>query len=445
MFERDTADAWYELPTSAFVPDGTTCGKCGGSNFERERDILDVWFDSGSSHEAVLAKRPDLTWPADMYLEGTDQYRGWFQSSLLVGVGTRDKAPYRSVLTHGFVVDEQGRKMSKSIGNVVSPQQLIKDSGSEVLRLLVAMVDARDEVRLGKEVLARTVEAYRKIRNTVRYLLSNLYDFQPSDAVPVARMPEVDRFALSQYARLARRVLDAYDAYDFQAVFQAVNEYVTVDLSAFYLDVSKDRLYTLRADSSERRSAQTVLFTIADGLTRLIAPILSVTADEIWALLPGDREPSAHMADFPARTDDLRDESLDARWATLLEVRRAVQGALEMARADKAIGAPLTAQVTVSADPEVYAVLSRPEVDLAMLFITSAARVTLNERTSGDEAASPGGATLEVKTLDVGVTHAAGDKCPRCWRFVTDAMTSGDFAGLCPRCADALGDGHAAV
>ena len=280
---------------------GFTCAKCRRTTFERERDILDVWFDSGSSHQAVLEKRADLAWPADLYLEGTDQYRGWFQSSLLVGIGTRNHAPYKSVLTHGFVVDEHGHKMSKSLGNVVSPQQVIKDSGAEVLRLWVSMVDYRDEVRLGKEVLSRTIEAYRKIRNTFRYLLSNLYDFDPAtDAVAPGEMPAVDRYALSAYARLAGDVRRAYEAYNFQAIFHAINEFVTVDLSAFYLDVSKDRLYTFGARSRERRSAQTAVMIIADGLARLLAPILSVTADEIWLQLPGQREASVHLSEFPA-------------------------------------------------------------------------------------------------------------------------------------------------
>ena len=257
-FANSSADAWYEEPIATFVPEGLTCESCGGTTFERERDILDVWFDSGCSHEAVLAKRPDLQWPADLYLEGTDQYRGWFQSSMLVGLGTRDKAPYVGVLTHGFVVDERGRKMSKSLGNTVAPQQVIQEHGAEVLRLWVSMVDYRDEVRLGKAVLARTVEAYRKIRNTFRYLLSNLFDFDPAlHSVAREDMHEVDRFAVSRLANVAAGVEQAYLDYNFQSIFHAVNDFVTVDLSAFHADVSKDRLYTLHAEASERRSAQT--------------------------------------------------------------------------------------------------------------------------------------------------------------------------------------------
>jgi len=432
-FEEHTADSWYEQPIETFVPDGTTCPQCGGGAFDREHDILDVWFDSGSSHEAVLARRPELTWPADLYLEGTDQYRGWFQSSLLVGIGTRDKAPYRAVLTHGFVVDEQGRKQSKSVGNVLSPQQVMKDSGSDVLRLWVSMVDYRDEVRLGKEVLARTVEAYRKIRNSAfKYLISNLFDFDPArDRLDAADLLEIDRFALARYARVARRVLDAYDAYDFQAVFHAVNEFVTVDLSAFYADVCKDRLYTFRADAVERRSAQTVQYLIADGLTRLLAPVLSVTADEVWRHLPGPREESVHLADFPADVDRWFDPALEARWQRLLDVRGSVNVVLEAARQKKEIGSNLGAQVTLRASGETYDVLKRHEADLPMLLITSAAAV---------QPAAAGGSALEID-----VRAAEGSKCPRCWRVVTDTVPAGEAAGLCLRCADAVGDAIAAI
>ncbi len=424
LFEQHSADAWFELPTSAFVPAGLTCEKCQGTTFERERDILDVWFDSGSSQAAVLAKRDDLSWPADLYLEGTDQHRGWFQSSLLVGVGTRDRAPYRGVLTHGFVVDEQGRKMSKSLGNVVAPQQVIKDSGSEVLRLWVSMVDYRDEVRLGKAVLTRTIEAYRKIRNTFRYLLSTLADFDPArDQVAREHLQEVDRFALARYAALAAGIRQAYDAYDFQAVFHAINEFMTVDLSAFYLDVSKDRLYTFAADARERRSAQTAQYVMADGLTRLIAPILSVTADEIWAHLPGTREASVHLAVFPADAEAWRDDRLIEDWSRLLDVRSRVNAVLEEARQQKAIGTALQAQVTVAAAGDVMDLLERHAADLPMLFMTSS--VGLERRDAGD--------------LSVTVARADGQKCPRCWRYVTETATDGEMTGLCMRCVNAVG------
>jgi isoleucyl-tRNA synthetase len=427
VFERQSADAWYEQPVEAFVPDGLTCSHCGGTAFARERDILDVWFDSGCSHEAVLAKRPALTWPADLYLEGTDQYRGWFQSSMLVGLGTRDRAPYRSVLTHGFVVDEHGRKMSKSLGNTVVPQKVIEESGAEVLRLWVSMVDYRDEVRLGKSVLARTVEAYRKIRNTFRYLLSNLYDFVPSrDAVAADRMLDVDRFTLSKLSRLAGQVDRAYAEYDFQSIFHAVNEFVTVDLSAFYADVTKDRLYTLRADSPERRSAQTASYVIADSLARLLAPILSVTMDEVWRHLPERQEPSVHLASFPAGLDVWQDAVLEERWQGLLEVRSVVNQALEIARQKKEIGSALSAQVTLRASGAQADRLDASLADLPMLLIVSSVTV---ERHEGP--------------LSVTVSRATAAKCPRCWRQVVESTGTPDEDRLCGRCLDALGEPHA--
>ncbi len=427
VFERDNADAWYDQPIEAFLPDGFACDGCGGQTFEREHDILDVWFDSGSSHEAVLAQRPDLTWPADMYLEGTDQYRGWFQSSLLVGVGARGRAPYESVLTHGFVVDDHGRKMSKSLGNVIAPQQIMKDTGADVLRLWVALVNVRDEIRLGKEVLARTVEAYRKIRNTFRYLLSNLYDFDPAtDRVDIEHMDEVDRHILSRYAQLETLALAAYDEYDFQALSHAVTEFVTVDLSALYLDVSKDRLYTFRANSRERRSAQTAVYAIADGLTRLLAPLMPMTTDEIWAQLPGTREASVHLADFPSSPPAWINDAVDLRWETLATVRREVNEKLELARGLKTIGAPLTAHVTLTVgDADLYQTLKAEEAGLPMLFIVSA--VTLKPAPSG-----------QATAVEVEVAHASGDKCPRCWRFVPALIPVGDGHALCPRCEEGV-------
>src|SRR3954470_20770869 len=332
VFDQYGADAWYERPIEEFLPKGLACPSCGGTEFERERDILDVWFDSGSSHEAVLPFRDELTWPADMYLEGSDQHRGWFQSSLLVGLGTRGRPPFREVLTHGFLIDVDGRKMSKSLGNTVAPQEVIKESGAEILRLWVSMSDFREELRVGKQILARVVEAYRKIRNTLRYLVSNLYDFDPSaDRVAVAQMQEVDRFALSRYGATATAVLRAYERYDYPSIFQILNQFLTVDLSAFYADVSKDRLYTFAAASRERRSAQSAMFIMADGLARLLAPILPVTADELWRQL-GGREESVHLADFPIETESLVDAAIVERWEGLIGVREDVNRALENAR-----------------------------------------------------------------------------------------------------------------
>ncbi len=426
IFESLGADAWYEQPVESFVPPGFTCA-CGSAEFDAENNILDVWFDSGSSWLAVLTKRPELQWPADLYLEGTDQYRGWFQSSLLTSAGIRGRAPYDQVLTHGFVVDEKGRKMSKSIGNVVAPQTIIQSSGADILRLWVSMVNYQEEVRIGKEILERTVEAYRKIRNTFRYLLSNLHDFNPAtDLVPLDHLEEVDRFILSKYGRLAAQVIEAYDKYDLQTIFQGVNAFMTVDLSAFYLDVSKDRLYTFGTTSRERRSAQTAVYLMADGLARLIAPILVVTSDEIWRHLPGERLPSVHLAEFPTDAADLVDERLQAEWSELLDTRAVIMKQLEQKRADKVINAPLTARVTLTARGEKYSRLKKRESDLAMLCIVST--FVVSEEPEGDEG---------LRTVDVG--PAEGEKCPRCWRYVSEMVTSGDRSGLCLRCNDALG------
>jgi isoleucyl-tRNA synthetase len=424
VFEAYGADAWYSRPADDFIPPGLVCPACGGTDFVREMNILDVWFDSGSSHEAVLSDRPELSWPADMYLEGSDQHRGWFQSSLLVGLGTRGRAPYREVLTHGFLIDLEGRKMSKSVGNSIAPQDVIKESGADILRLWVSMSDYRDEIRISKEILARVVEAYRKIRNTFRYLLSNLFDFDPArDFVAVDRLEAVDRFMLNRFARLARDVVRLYAAYDFQAIFHAVNEFVTVDLSSFYLDVSKDRLYTFGAESPARRSAQTTQYAIADGLTRLVAPILALTADEIWRALPGRRDASVHLAEFPAVPDEWIDASIDADYTRLLEIRAVVNQALEAARQQKEIGSALGAHVELSAAKRDADLLLRHRADLPMFFITSSVGVT----------------RVDDGPVAVRVSRAAGDKCPRCWRFVTDMTTDGDLTGICGRCVDALG------
>jgi isoleucyl-tRNA synthetase len=445
VFDHYGADAWYERPIEEFVPPGFTCPSCGGTTFEREHDILDVWFDSGSSHEAVLPFHPDLTWPADMYLEGSDQHRGWFQSSLLVGLGTRGRPPFKQVLTHGFLIDVDGRKMSKSLGNTIQPQEVIKESGAEILRLWVAMSDFREELRVGKQILQRVIEAYRKFRNTLRYLASNLFDFDPAtDRVPLDRMEEVDRFVLSRYGATAAAVLQGYHRYDYPAIFQTLNQFLTVDLSAFYADVSKDRLYTFAAASPERRSAQTAMSIMADGLARLLAPILPVTADELWRHLPAfadatpgrpgtaaataaKREESVHLAEFPREVERLIDADLEARWTRLREIRDEVNRALETARQEKLIGTSLAARVSLTAGGATAALLARYEADLPMLFIVS--QVSL-------DATGPEG-------VSVSVSRAEGEKCDRCWRIVPEISRAPGTEGLCSRCIDALpaGDG----
>lgn len=438
VFEVHGADAWYERPAGEFIPADLVCDRCGNRAFTRERDILDVWFDSGSSHEAVLAKRAGLSWPADLYLEGTDQYRGWFQSSLLVGLGTRDRPPYKGVLTHGFIVDELGHKQSKSLGNAVSPQEVMAKSGAEVLRLWVAMVDYTDEVRMSPAVLATTVEAYRKIRNTFRYLLSNLFDFDPAKhALRPTDLLEVDHYAAARLTQVVDRVRTGYERFEFQPAARALTEYVTVDLSAFYLDISKDRLYTFGTDSRERRSAQTVQALIVDVLVRLAAPILSVTAEEVWERLPGPRDSSVHLADFPSVADPALapwrhalEGDFARRWALALELRALVNAKLEVARQQKMIGKSLEAHVTLGLPPGSHDLLAPLSADWPMLFNTSAVSVL---RLPGE---------TDAPVIDI--QPAAGEKCPRCWRIVPEVVPSGDLATLCLRCAEAMGGARVA-
>jgi isoleucyl-tRNA synthetase len=433
VFDEYGADAWYERPVDEFIPDGLACPSCGGRTFERERDILDVWFDSGSSHEAVLPFHYDrVTWPADLYLEGSDQHRGWFQSSLLVGLGTRGRPPFKEVVTHGFLIDTDGVKMSKSRGNVIAPQEIIKESGAETLRLWVAMSDYREEPRVSKQILARVIEAYRKFRNTLRYLVSNLYDFDPATGrVPRESMQEVDRYILSRYGSTAAAVLRAYTDFDYPTIFQMLNQFLTVDLSAFYADVSKDRLYTFAAGSPERRSAQTAMFVMADGLARLLAPILPVTADELWRFLPSSAdaqagraapEESVHMAIFPKDVERLADGAVDEQWERLRAIRDEVNKSLEEARQAKTIGTSLAAHVRLAAGGDTAALLRRHEADLPMLFIAS--QVSLD--------------SSEANALSVQVMRAEGEKCDRCWRIVSERSADPRFAGICLRCVDAL-------
>jgi isoleucyl-tRNA synthetase len=434
VFEKYGADSWYERPTEDFLPDGLICPECGGSVFEREMNILDVWFDSGSSHEAVLSVWPELTWPADIYLEGSDQHRGWFQSSLLVGLGTRGRPPFHEVVTNGFLIDVDGQKMSKSVGNAMQPMDVIKESGADIIRLWVSMSDYTEDVRLSKEILSRCVEAYRKMRNTMRYLLANLYDFDPYvDLVDPGKLEEVDRYILARYGEVSLRILRAYDAYDFSTIFQLLNTFTTVDLSAFYGDISKDRLYTFAARSRERRSAQSALYLMADGLTRLLAPILSFTADELWRFLPGRREESVHIAVFPLAADleALVDRNLLDRWARLIDLREQVLAEIEPLRKEKRIGSSLQAKVVISATQAELAFLERYASHLPMLFIVS--EVELRPAPSDVEAHTEARPRVTIE-------RASGIKCERCWRYVPAVSSDPAWAGLCDRCQEALAE-----
>jgi isoleucyl-tRNA synthetase len=425
VFEQYNADSWYERPVEEFVPAGLTCRSCGGTSFEREHDILDVWFDSGSSHEAVLARTPELGWPSDMYLEGSDQHRGWFQSSLLVALATRGRPPFREVLTHGFLIDLEGRKMSKSLGNTIVPQEVIKESGAEIIRLWVSMTEFTEELRVSKEILTRVVDVYRKLRNTCRILVANLYDFDPAtDMVPIDRLDEVDRFALARYAEAAQRMIRAYNEYDFSTVSQTLNTLATVDLSAFYVDVTKDRMYTLGAKSHERRSTQTVMYLISEGLARLLAPILPVTADQLWQHIPG-RAGSVHLEEFP-KVEEYDNPPLVETWESLLKARETVNAALEQKRKDKVIGTSLGARVVINASGPIAFDLDNHRADLPMLFNVSDVSLTVGSKEG------------EHDDMRVEVEKAPGVKCARCWRFVPSVRTESDCAGICDRCVDAL-------
>ncbi len=435
LFEEHSADIWFEADNSVLVPEGTRCPECEGKTFEKEKDILDVWFDSGVSHTAVLESRDDLGWPADMYLEGSDQHRGWFHSALLTSAGPRGKAPYRSVLTHGFVVDGKGEKMSKSKGNVIAPSEIINRYGGEILRLWVAAADYQDDVRVSEKILKQLTDAYRRIRNTSRFILGNLGDFDPdADVVPYEQMLEIDRFALHHLQGLVRRAREAYEAFEFHAVYHSLHNYCTVDLGAFYLDVLKDRLYTSPAKSTARRSAQTALNTILDTLVRLMAPILVFTTDEIWVHMPGTdaRPPSGHLTQLPEVEEGLLDNELAKRWESILLIRGEVSKALEEARNQKVIGHALDAAVTLSI-PEALRAAVKPDPDeLRTVFIVSKVNILAEELLSG------GYDSTKVAGLGIRVDAAVGEKCERCWIHDPSVGTDALHKTICARCLKAL-------
>ena len=435
LFETHGADVWFEKDISELLPENLTCQSCGNSHFVKETDILDVWFDSGVSHAAVLEQRPYLRWPADLYLEGSDQHRGWFHSALLTAVGTRQRAPYEAVLTHGFVVDAEGRKMSKSIGNVISPSEVINNYGAEILRLWVSASDYREDIRISDNILKQLTDAYRRIRNTCRFMLGNLYDFTPEkDSVAYESMPEIDRFALHKLQLLIEKGRKAYDAYEFHVIYHALYNYCTLDLSAFYLDILKDRLYTSPPQSTARKSAQTVLYATVDAIARLMAPILPFTSDEIWQFMPsGDgRTRSIHLALLPEATAEWTDDALAKRWEYLLKVRGEVTKALESARAEKRIGHPLDAAVTLSAGGELYDALEPFADDLRSLLIVSQASLVR------DQALDNAFRSEEADGLAIQVTSAPGEKCERCWVHDTTVGSYNEQPTICHRCKDAL-------
>ena len=402
------ADIWFEREAGDLMPTGTRCPKCGGGDFKKETNILDVWFDSGVSHAAVLEHRPNLSSPADMYLEGNDQHRGWFHSSLLESVGTRGRAPYLNVLTHGFVVDGEGKKMSKSVGNVIDSQTIIDEYGAEILRLWVAAEDYTEDIRISSEILKRLVEAYRRIRNTSRFILGNLYDFKPdTDKTPYEEMADMDRWILHRLQEVVRRVREAYEQYQFHVVYYTLYNFCTVDLSSLYLDVLKDRLYTSKASSIARRSAQTAMTTVLETMVQLLAPILTFTAEEVWQALPAypGKAESVHLTLFPEVNEAFLQAELAETWKTLITVKGEVAKAIEAARQIKILGHSLDAAVVISAPEKLRAVLETHLEDLRALLIVSDVRIVAEQ--AGDQVFP----SAEIAGLSVSVSRAPGEKC----------------------------------
>jgi isoleucyl-tRNA synthetase len=450
VFEKETADAWYLREAEHLLPEGFTCPKCGGTKFTKETDILDVWFDSGSSSLAVLERERGLPWPADVYLEGPDQFRGWFNSSLMVGIAAHDQAPYRSVITHGWTVDGEGKAMHKSTGNAISPNEVISKSGAEILRLWVASIDYQEDMRLSDEILRRLVDAYRKLRNTARYALGNIGDFDPEhDRVDESEMWEIDRWALASTREVTRKIVEAYRRFEYTTVYHTLYNYATVTLSAIYIDILKDRLYTFAPKSVGRRSAQTALYEIVDRFARLLAPILAFTADEIWEALPGkQRSPSVHLAEFPeagAREDD---KELLARWERLLEIKSVVQKALEEKRNEKVIGASLEAKVTLRATGDTFELLKRYEEQLPSILIVS--RVTLEGADAQEQIGGSVGDDSQNRVeraggLEVIVEHADGLKCERCWNYSESVGSDPRYPTLDARCVRQVEEGWGGI
>ncbi len=423
LFREEGSDAWFTHSAEELVPEGAKCSKCGCTSFDKERDIMDVWFDSGVTHAAVCKARPNLTWPADLYLEGADQYRGWFQSSLLTSVAAFGKAPYKSVLTHGWVVDGEGKKMSKSLGNGIDPQEVVDQYGADVLRLWVASSDYHVDIRISKEILKQLSEAYRKIRNTARYILGCINDFNPdADSVAIENLMPIDKWAINKLNELIVKVKNGYDTYEFHQVYHSIHNFCVVDMSNFYLDVLKDRLYTEKADSASRRAAQTTIYIILDAMTRMIAPILAYTSDEIWKYMPHRADADAECILFN-QMPELIDITLDAdfigNWDKIHELRDTVKKQLEVAVKDKMIKSSLEAAVTLTASGAEYEFIKSVENELAAAFIVS--EVNVVNANEGE--------------LTVAVAKAEGEKCERCWCFSKTVGENSNHPTLCARCA----------
>ncbi len=432
MFRKEGSDSWYLKDPSEFLPADFAC-ECGCKEFEKEQDILDVWFDSGTTHAAVLKQRPDLKWPADLYLEGADQYRGWFQSSLLTAVATTGQAPYKAVCTHGWVVDGEGKAMHKSLGNSIAPEEIISQYGADILRLWVASSDYHADIRLSNDILKQLSEAYRKIRNTARYILGNLDGFNPdTDRVSPEELTELDKWAYEQLDALIDKVRAGYDALDYHVAFHAIHNFCVVEMSSFYLDIIKDRLYCEKRDGVLRRAAQTAMYDILSALTRLAAPILVFTCEEIWQHLPASKEldmESVFFNDMPEKANIPVSEAFNEKWSLIYQVRADVLKALEPKRASKEIGKSTDAKITLTCDGELYDRLKAVENELAPVFIVSEAEVV-----KGDSGEFAG----ETEGLFVTAVLAQGEKCERCWLHDHTVGQNAEHPTLCARCASVV-------
>ncbi|KPU28294.1 isoleucine--tRNA ligase [Caloranaerobacter sp. TR13] len=428
IFREKGSNAWYELEANELLPENIEC-ECGCTKFKKEMDIMDVWFDSGSSHKSVIEEYEELTYPADLYLEGNDQYRGWFQSSLLTAIATKGTSPYKSVITHGMIVDGEGKKMSKSLGNGVDPLEVINKYGADILRLWVSSSDYKSDIRMSNEILKQMSEVYRKIRNTARYILGNLYDFEPEkDAVSYDELLEMDKWALIKLNRLIEKVTKAYDSYDFHVIYHAIHNFCVVDMSSFYLDVLKDRLYTLKSDSKSRRAAQTTIDIILKALVKMIAPIIPFTAEEIWQFVKGEDAVSIHLTDWPEPKAEYYNETIESKWNKIITYREDITKALEIARSQKIIGHSLNALVKIYASGEDYEFLKSIDGKLSEILIVSKVEVNEDMEVDGDYTA---GENNEIKIV---VEQAPGQKCERCWTFSETVGESPEHPTICAKC-----------
>lgn len=426
IVEKNGSNAWFELTEKELMPEGAKCTECGCTEFVKETDIMDVWFDSGSTHESVLAERglPE----ANLYLEGSDQYRGWFQSSLLTSVATKGKAPYKEVVTHGYVVDEKGRKMSKSLGNGIDPRELINEFGADILRLWALSSDYTSDVSISKGIIKQVAEVYRKIRNTARFILGNISDFDVNNPVSYEELQEIDKWALTKLNKLIEDCSNAYDGYDFKKAYQAINQFCVVDMSNFYLDIIKDRLYTEKLNSIERRAAQTTMYEILQALVRILAPMTCFTAEEIWKFMPhkdNEKLDSVMLSYYPEINEKYNNKELEEKWNKIIKIKELVSKKLEEARSEKVIGHSLNAKVTLYAEKDEYEFLLENKELLMTVFIVSGLEIEKNERKNEEK-------------IGVKVEVADGKKCERCWMYSTTVGEDKENPNICHRCSEAL-------